>query len=147
MKILKLLEGLHKELKTFNNNEKRVPMLEKKVTRDHRPSEDVFNPRNFFTLADEAKGREWISKRLKERNIRFDKIPKVEGYGKFYGEEVMLNLMNKFLAGDYMSSTYPYRHFVAAAFGYGSFDELLKAYQREKTGGKTVCGNAERKAV
>jgi len=114
MRILKLLEGLYQELKTFNENVDYYTHL-KNVKKD-KPEYSLAMMTDTEVIALKI----WIKKRLEEKNITFQ--------GKNYHEEKTRN----FLELDYRLTTKPVRTHISAALGYSSFDELLAAYKKER---------------
>jgi len=116
VKVLKLLQELYLELKTFNENVEYFTCL--KYEKERR----LNNPLRAMTDIEKINLKFWIEKCLKEKNITFD--------GDSYNERSVKSFFNK----DSRLVTKSVRNFISAALGYGSFDDLLAAYWQTKGG-------------
>jgi len=120
MRILKLLEGLYQELKTFNENVEYFSLLEKEKQRNRK------NPIRTFKRGEKAAFKHWINKQVEAKRINPDDLL-VDNYVK--------NNIRLFLRSEVSQGTEIVRRALSDALGYGSFDDLLAAYLREAKGG------------
>jgi len=113
MKLLELLEGLYKELRTFNENAEYFSLLENDKGRRRE------YPLKYLTDVEKINLKLWIKKLIQTKNITFVEDSYVWRYTK------------SFLCEDAGFATKTVRDYLCAALGFGSFEELLTAWRRD----------------
>jgi len=116
MRVLKLLQELYLELKTFNENVEYFTCLK------HEKERRRENPMSSMTDIERISFKIWLNKRLQEKNITFE--------GDSYDQRQARN----FLTVDHRFATKSVRNIFSAVLGFDSFNDLLAAYRREAKG-------------
>jgi len=121
MKILKLLEGLYQELKTFNENVEYFSCLKYEKKRNSE------NPMRTMDQKERIAIHRWINKQIEAKKISLDDLL-VDFNRK--------RCIEKFLENETGCGTEFVRRDLSKALGFTSFDDLLIAYKQENKGGK-----------
>ena len=118
MKILKLLQELYLELRTFNENVEYFSCLEKEKRLKQ------INPMRTMTEDEKIYLKRWINKCIKEKNINLDDLPTDQWVSKN---------VKDFLDSRTLCGTERARKIISTVLDYKSFEDLVEDWKRKDT--------------